>query len=533
MKGNIKKSKEEIEIDRLHNLLNIKNTIIKHKDGNYGVIPSDTFDLTNNKGLWIIEDSVLFNNDYIDGLSFSHNTPQSEKGIFLNYPLINDFKLNFKLNYEIIVNFFLGNDHLINFRDKQTKVDYSLKTNVWHDMEFSRREGIVYIKSDGDLIKTLASNENLFIIRIYNNNRKVNIKEFHASIHSGKQNKYITQNPETQLLEDKISHLEYYVNNLPHINDLIDIKNQINIHNEILNSYNDYFDTLFIDYQLKQNRLLGNIQNLSKELLYFISNICNKYGIEWWLDFGSLLGGLRHEDFVPWDDDVDISMMRCEYHKFNEVLSFEIENNGLSDCIDIGYRWRKYENIVVNGFLQIFVKDKIHNDNTIYCVIDVFPYDFLIDYDENNIGMLYEKTKTNFYKHLNNGVDSKKIYMGLDEEEVIDKYFSSLNLSYDPEKYIIPGVEGPYGYNGTNLFELIIFDTKEFFPISEVKFGNHIYPAPKNSDKYLTEVYGDYMHIPKIIRTHNRADTFRKRQNANEKFEEFILRLKYVNENFK
>lgn len=522
------KSKEEIEIGKLHNLLNIKDVILKHKNGDYGIIPSDTFDLTNNKRLWVVEDKVTLNNEYNRGLIFSHDCSFLERGIFLDYPLENDFILNFKLNYQVIVNFYLGTDHLINFRNEQIKSDFPLETNVWHDMEFSRKNGVVSIKVNGNLVKTLESNQSLFVIRIYNNNRKVNIKEFYAFVLPSNKNRYLTKNYDTQLLEDKILHLEAYINKLPHENDFIDLRNELDTHNKILNSYNSYFDTLFIDYQLKPNRLLGNIQELCHELLYFISGICDKYGIEWWIDSGNLLGGLRHEDFVPWDDDMDISMMRKDYHKFNEILPFEIENNGLSDCIDIGYRYRKSGPNVVNGFLQIFVKDKPHNDNTIYCVVDVFPYDYLVDFDEG-FGNLYEKTKTNFYKQLTEGSDRKKIYMGLDEQYVIDKYFSSLNLSYEPTKYIVPGVEGSYGYNGTNMLELMIFDANDFFPLSEIKFGNHLYPAPRNSDKYMADVYGDYMHIPKIMRTHSRADTFRKRSNANIIFEDYISRFKEIN----
>lgn len=528
----INKSPEEIEIGKLHNLLNIKNIIIKHKDGDYGVIPSNTFDLTNNKGLWVTDDTVTLNNEYNKGLHFHHDSTSLEKGIFLDYPLNNDFSLKFKLNYQIIVNFYLGTDHLINFRNEQIKSDFKLTTNVWHDMEFTRQDGVISIKADGNLIKTVKSDQNVFIIRIYNNNREVHIKEFYAKIKTPDSYQYMTKNYDSQLLEDRISHLEAYVNNLPHNNDIIDLKNKVNTHDKILESYNGYFDTLFIDYQLKPKRLLGNIQELCNELLFFISNICNKNNIEWWLDSGNLLGGLRHGYFVPWDDDVDISMMRKEYHKFNEILPHEIENNNLTDCIDIGYRYRKSGQNVVNGFLQIFIKDKPNNDNTIYSVVDVFPYDYLIDYDENNFGNLYNKAQANFYKQLTNGTNKKKIYMGLNENEVIEKYFSSLNLSYDPAKYIIPGVEGSYGYNGTNMLELMIIDNDDFFPISDVKFGNHRYPAPNKSDKYMEDVYGDYMHIPNIIRTHSRVDTFRKKSKANEIFEKFILRLKEVNENF-
>ena len=120
----ISPSKEEIEIGRLNNLINVKDTIINHKDGIYGIIPSEFLDLSLKRGLWITDDGVTFNMDDMEGITFFHECPLFEKGIFLNYPLNSDFTLKFKLNYQVIINFYLGKDRLINFRNKQIKNDY-------------------------------------------------------------------------------------------------------------------------------------------------------------------------------------------------------------------------------------------------------------------------------------------------------------------------------------------------------------------------------------------------------------------------
>ena len=128
----ITKSREELKISRLTNLLNIKNVIIKHKDGDFGIIPSKFSDLTNNRGLWITDDGVNFNRSYNEGITFYHEYPLLEKGVFLNHPLKGDFTLKFKLNYQVIVNFYLGTDHLINFRNKQ------LKNARMHEMQLYR-----------------------------------------------------------------------------------------------------------------------------------------------------------------------------------------------------------------------------------------------------------------------------------------------------------------------------------------------------------------------------------------------------------
>ncbi|MBR3114064.1 MAG: LicD family protein [Methanobrevibacter sp.] len=526
------KSREEIKISYLNNLLNLKEVTIKHKDGDHGIIPSEFSDLTNNRGLWITDEGTFFERNYNQGITFYHEYPLLEKGVILNYPLKGDFTLKFKLNYQVLVNFYLGTNHLINFRNKQMKNDVALETNVWHDMEFSREGDIVSIKADGSLVRTVVSNEELFVIRIYNSGRKVNIKEFYANVAPVAGKEYLTKSRETQILEDKISQLENYIYALPHGEDFISLENKLETYEKILDSYNYYFDTLFIDYQLQPKGLLKSVQDLCEELLFFVGNVCDKYDLPWWIDSGNMLGGLRHGGFIPWDDDVDIGMMRKDYHKLNKVLPLEIKELNLSDFVDVQYRYRKYQRKeVVNGFLQVFVRDL--PDRTVFAGVDVFPYDFLVSYDNSTIGDLYEKAKNDFYKKLTEGSDTKQLYMGLNEDEVMDDYFKTLNLSYEPTKYLVHGVEGSFGYGGTNLLEVFVMNYDDIFPLGKVKYCNHVFPVHNNPDAYLTQVYGNnYMHVPKSIRSHGRVDNFRNRKDASAKFEEFLSKLKEANDKF-
>lgn len=528
------KTKDELKIARLTNLLNIKDVIIKHKDGDYGVIPSEYSDLTSNRGLWLTDDGVKIDFSHDNGVTFYHEYPLFEKGIFFNYPLKGDFSLKFRLNYDVIVNFYLGTDHLINFRNRQMKNDVALETGVWHSVEISRKDGIVSIWADTKLIRTVTSDEELFIVRVYNSDRKVSIRRFLATVAPPAGTEYITKNRDTQLLEDKIAHLENYIYNLPHGNDFSELETQLETHEKVLDSYNYYFDTLFIDYQQQSKGLLANMQELCDELLFFVGNVCDKHGLPWWLDGGNLLGGVRHNGFIPWDDDVDIGILRKDYHKLNKVLPSEIKEHNLSDFVDIGYRYRKYQRKeVVNGFLQVFVRDLPNNDRTVFAGVDVFPFDFLVSYEESEIGDLYEKAKLGFYKKLTEGSDTKQLYMGLDEEEVMEEYFKTLNLSYEPTKYLVHGVEGSFGYGGTNLLELFVMNYDDIFPLDKVQYRNHLYPIHNNPDVYLSQVYGeDYNHIPRTIRSHGRLDNFRKRKDANAKFEEYLSKLKAANDNF-
>lgn len=115
------------------------------------------------------------------------------------------------------------------------------------------------------------------------------------------------------------------------------------------------------------------------EIVQTIAEICDRHGLTWFIGFGTLLGAIRHEGFIPWDDDIDLMMLREDYRKLVEVLPQELPE---------GYRFRsaysqegysEFHSNVVNGtgidtspaFLQQF-------HNCPFTVgVDIFPMDYL------------------------------------------------------------------------------------------------------------------------------------------------------------
>ena len=338
-----------------------------------------------------------------------------------------------------------------------------------------------------------------------------------------------------------LNHYTNYLNSLElknkiyQLNSKIEsLENKLKDYESIIDSDNVLFNTIFLDYDLKPKKLLFDVQTLCLELLSFVNKLCEKYDLKWWLDYGTLLGSIRHEDFIPWDDDIDIGMMRKDYHKFIGILYDELEKNNLTDYIDVGYRWRKHEGKVINSFLQFYIRDeKIEND-ILLAGVDVFPYDFMKNYDDATFGNLYNISTWNFYKTLCKGSDFSAVYMGLDYSEVIDEYYQELNLTYDENLFIIPGVEGAFGYNGTNLYELSIFKYSDIFPLKKSRFREYIFPVPYDSHSHLKKIYGNsYMKVPKNIRTHYRLSLLRDIPNIEDILEKYINALKNANKNFK
>lgn len=338
-----------------------------------------------------------------------------------------------------------------------------------------------------------------------------------------------------------LNHYTNYLNSLElknkinQLNSKIEfLENKMRDYESIIDSDNVLFNTIFLDYTLKPNKLLSDVQTLCLELLSFIGKICEKYDIKWWLDYGTLLGSIRHENFIPWDDDVDIGMMRKDYHRFIGILYDELEKYNLTDYIDVGYRWRKHNGKVINSFLQFYIRDEKIGEEILLAGVDVFPYDFMKSYDNTTFGDLYNISTWNFYKTLCKGFDFSRVYMGLDYSEVMDKYYQELNLTYDENMFIIPGVEGAFGYNGTNLYELMVLEYLDLFPLKESKFREYIFPVPHNSHLHLKKIYGDnYMKVPKNIRTHYRLSLLRDIPDITEILGKYTNVLKEANKNYK
>ena len=120
------------------------------------------------------------------------------------------------------------------------------------------------------------------------------------------------------------------------------------------------------------------------EALQKIDEICEKHGIRWFADCGTLIGAVRHRGFIPWDDDLDICMLRDDYNKFNEVIKSELPTGYKLWNFDTVVEWEDFlTRIVASDFVNTKKEYLISHHGFPYPVgIDIFPLDYLYPDEE-------------------------------------------------------------------------------------------------------------------------------------------------------
>jgi lipopolysaccharide cholinephosphotransferase len=256
--------------------------------------------------------------------------------------------------------------------------------------------------------------------------------------------------------------------------------------------------------------------------MIFLDNICQKYDIQYWLDYGSLLGPVRHGGFLPWDDDVDLGMLKYEFDKLLKYTTKEIKDNNLEGYLFIK-DMKKYDD-TVTGFIQI-ISQSPQLPNMLAC-IDILPYEYLKN-DEN-------LEKQELREKISNQVEVtqkeflEKEYFKTNPVEANEKLNEIIGIVDHEDEYIIP--------SAVNLRpgRIRIYKTDEMFPLQKVKFGEYSFLAAREEKTYLEMSYGeDFMKMPKNIKIHTRIHTLMKKDvDLHALFVEEIERIREVNEKF-
>ena len=234
----------------------------------------------------------------------------------------------------------------------------------------------------------------------------------------------------------------------------------------------------------KATGYLRKIQLADLKLLKIFDKLCKDNNLEYFLNYGNLLGAVRHKGFIPWDDDVDISMMRKDYDKlvklfYNGIpnyddLYFEFQNNGVNKCL-LKLKHKNVKNIAIDIFMTDFYYKKTTPEEKeklnflIHKIINRRIYKlFRYIYKNNN-----DKMRTRILKTVN--------------EEILQG--NTVDESIHPA--IFDSIEFPHSN------KYLVFDYEAIFPLNELEYEGYKFPCPNDFDKVLKTEFGNYMSMPK------------------------------------
>lgn len=239
------------------------------------------------------------------------------------------------------------------------------------------------------------------------------------------------------------------------------------------------------------------------DLLRKLLEVCQKHKIRAFAAFGTLLGAVRHKGFIPWDDDLDVWMLRDDYNTFLSLASKEFDSpyfvqTALNDS-DYYCPFARLRNSYTTGYL---VSGKNQCNNGIY--IDIIP----IDMTEKRL--FVEKIKrgwinicnvmTNAYVYnvnpsLITRVANKVLHWKVlkYDPKFIFRYVDKLaQRNYVKSKKVGISIYRPYSFK-KNVFDIDAFNETIYLP-----FENIVIPVPLGYDHILNVIYGDYMEFPPL-----------------------------------
>lgn len=245
---------------------------------------------------------------------------------------------------------------------------------------------------------------------------------------------------------------------------------------------------------------LKEIKEKELAILDNFASFCDKNNLRYYLVWGTLLGAVRHKGFIPWDDDIDVSMPRPDYEKLVKLLKTEqiAPNISLRKPEDKKHPYF-FPKLVDN---QTFVEEaNIRKCFTTGIWVDIFILDGITDNEAERDQFCTKQGKLNKYLFYSiereyKGSNFIKNFIGFFFIPILRLFHSYLKkqIYINSKKYDFESSAQVAENIGWNIKKTII--KKEDLEQTKVTFEGKEYKTFKNYDERLKQLYGDYMKLP-------------------------------------
>lgn len=249
----------------------------------------------------------------------------------------------------------------------------------------------------------------------------------------------------------------------------------------------------------------NELKKLQMDILDYVHNFCVQNNIKYSLSCGTLIGAVRHRGFVPWDDDLDIMLLREDFDRLADLWD-NSENPYIFHCIKNGNSYGLPYGKISNP-LTIMKDDGIQNMGV---NIDVYPIDGVVnieDFKMRHQQVLEEYLELSYVNRSLSGPLNTKI------RNIIRRIQHFPNTPSKVAKKISKIAQMKNEENCEFLFEMVAgrgynapFLASSFDKVMLMKFENREYYVLMGYDNYLTCMFGDYMKLPpkeKRVSHHN------------------------------
>ena len=238
-----------------------------------------------------------------------------------------------------------------------------------------------------------------------------------------------------------------------------------------------------------EGSLTWKMQQRMLEVLEVIDGICQRHGIPYWLSGGSMLGAVRHQGFIPWDDDLDLEMLRPDFERLMKILPEELPQH-------LALQWYTTDKNYFFQFAkvrdrnsQLFERngyDKVWKEHGIW--VDIFPLErvplWIHKLSNLTFGHTYKMVRT--AKRVEDVMGKVRRLAALNRN-IVFPLLRGLSMLL-PTRYYDFALGIPYYQKSLK---------EDYLPVRYVPYEHTKVPIMKEAEKCLAYRYGDYMQLPK------------------------------------